>query len=31
MDSEIIAHETEGYIDSETMRARGIIVYVKSN
>ena len=31
MDSEIIAHEAEGYIDSEAMRARAIIVYVKSN
>ena len=32
MDSERIAHEAEGYIDSEAMRARGIIiVYVKSN
>ena len=29
MGSESIAHEAEGLIDSETMRARGIIVFVK--
>ena len=31
MGSESIAHETEWAIDSEAMRARGIIVLVKSN
>ena len=34
MGSELIAHEAEsrmGYIDLEAMRARGIIVLVKSN
>ena len=32
MGSESIAHEAEGWvIDSEAMRARGIIVLVKSN
>ena len=31
MSSESIAHETEWAIDSEVMRARRIIVFVKSN
>ena len=31
MASESIAHETEGAIDSEAIRARGIIVLVKFN
>ena len=31
MASESIAHEAEWAIDSEAMRARGIIVLVKSN
>ena len=31
MGSESIAHEAEWAIDSEAMRARGIIVLVKSN
>ena len=31
MGSESIAHEAEGAIDSEAMRARGIIVLVRSN
>ena len=31
MGSESIAHEAEWAIDSEAMRARGIIVSVKSN
>ena len=31
MGSESIAYEAEGSIDSEAMRARGIIVLVKSN
>ena len=31
MGSESIAHEAEGAIDSEAIRARGIIVLVKSN
>ena len=31
MGSESIFHEAEGAIDSEAMRARGIIVLVKSN
>ena len=31
MGYESIAHEAEGAIDSEAMRARGIIVLVKSN
>jgi len=29
--AESIAHEAEGAIDSEAMRARGIIILVKSN
>ena len=31
MGSELIAHEAEWAIDSEAMKARGIIVLVKSN
>ena len=31
MGSESIAHEAEGRMDSEAMRARGIIALVKSN
>ena len=31
MASESIAHEAEGAIDSEAMRAKGIIVLVKFN
>ena len=31
MASESIAHEAKGVIDSEAMRARGIIVLVKFN
>ena len=31
MGSELIAHEAEWAIESEAMRARGIIILVKSN